>query len=1337
MKFGGALQRPAKIILPLFFLSWLFCAGPVIAGAPKLSELSVKEKGRLDPFLHFVIDKDTATLRKMSRIMAVNAQAPEPTVDILIRTKPGITREELRQITSALNLRTQAGDIFTAAVPISSLSLLATSDKIIFVSAASRLYPKNDIAKSSSTSAGKYLGVASLSQGLGGYAGVEGQGVIVGVVDSGIDFRHPDFLTTANKSRILYLWDQTGSASPPAGFNYGTEWTKPQIDLQLANSSCLSNIANCLTVTERDTDGHGTHVTGSAAGGDSTYTGMAPKADIIIVKHSGGYQGSGNLSDLYYNWVDGVNYVFQKAAALGKPAVVNLSLGSHIGPHDGTSNADRAVANLVGPGKIVVTAAGNEREGKLHGSATITTTYTFSLKVIKTVSSAWLDLWHNGLDRYTVSVKVNNGVSISASHGTIGQGLSSGVTVWINNSSGGVNPNNNYNEVGITFDGNLSQNWPITVTYTFASGTGDKRVDGWCSENMGDDLQFDTPDPTMLVCSPGTSTGTITVGAYDSRNAWSSTEPNSYCVGNDWGWPYYLTDPACNTPWPLGSMSYFSSPGPTRDGRIKPEITAPGDKIISTLSQSSSLYPYEIVADGQHRTEQGTSMATPLVTGIVALHLQENPNLTPNQMKAILYAHARTDSATGAVPNNDWGYGKALGTPPAWPAPTGFVGTATSTVKISWHYTLMAQNQLGIKVQDAVNQAVYGTLAADATYFDLINLSTNTQYSLKVAVYNDAGASSSTAVSVYTLAAPPTGYGLVSVQDTSITTGWGANQNPAGTQYRLDYWTVGGSTTSVTGTATSASATGLSASTTYYLRVYAKNGDNILASSTNTLIVQTLPPAPGNFSGAAQGVSSITWTWDSVAGATQYKFYPSTGGAAIALVNPTLTQIKLSTNTAYGARVSAVNLSGESGLTATVTTYTLAAPPISLAIPLIGISSVSANWGINQNPAGTFFTLEYSADNFSSVAGSSRTVLNSAPFSSLLPNTSYYFRAKAESVTGTATSYTSALTTATYAAAPAGLTLTQLSSSTLLAAWQRNSNPTDTQFEVGLSSDNFASNITIPLPFSAASAVIQTNLTGLSMDTTYYARVRARNRQGFTTEFSTTNYYIPANLTQSVDPSQPATLIFGNANLTVPVQSFSETISVTLQNPGAFPADTSFAALLSGIGSGIDITTDKALLPSKKLSLTLTYTSAQASGLDESRFLIARYEPARSVWVPYASTPDPAANQVTALIDHLSLFQVMMATPANALSSAVIKVFPNPVRPSRGQTLKFTGLPANATIKLYTFQGELVRELIADASGIAQWDVKNTSNQPVASEVYIALVKVGSDTKTLKVMVER
>ncbi len=669
------------------------------------------------------------------------------------------------------------------------------------------------------------------------------------------------------------------------------------------------------------------------------------------------------------------------------------------------------------------------------------------------------------------------------------------------------------------------------------------------------------------------------------------------------------------------------------------------------------------------------------------------------------------------------------------PAPPGnFSGAGLGASSITWTWNGVA-GAAQYKFYPSTGGAAITLTAPALTQTDL---STNTAYGARVSAVNSGGEGAKAAeVSIYTLAAPPTGYSLVSAQDTSLEVHWGANENPAGTQYRLDYWAAGGSTASVQGAAAGATVSGLTPSTTYYLRVSALNGNNIPTASGSTFVVQTLPPAPGNFSGAALGVSSVTWTWNGVPGASQYNFYPSTGGAAIALAAPALTQTDLSTNTAYGARVSAVNSGGEGALAATTTIYTLAAAPASPELASVWLSSAAALWSPAQNPAGTVFTLELSVNNFSSVSASSRTTLSAAAFSALLPDTSYYFRVKAENGEGLASAYTQTLTTVTFAAAPSGLTLTQVSSATLSAVWLRNLNPSDTQFELSLSSAGFVTNISTPLPFAPASAVTQLNLTGLTAETTYYARVRARNRSGFTTEFSTAAYFLPTDLTQSVDPALQAELTFANAFLTIPPRAFSQTLAVTMQAPGAFPAETSLAASLTGVNSGVEITTDKNISPVKKLTLTLTYTPTQAAGLNEAQFLIARYEPARAVWIPYPSTPDPAANRVTAYIDHLSLFQIMMAAPAGSLSAAAIKIFPNPVRPSRGQTMKFTGLPAAASIKIYTFQGELVRGLTADASGIAQWDGRNSAGRPAAGEVYLALIKAGGDTKTLKVMVER
>jgi len=265
----------------------------------------------------------------------------------------------------------------------------------------------------------KTLGISSLSGGDGGpvlYLGTNagtnhllgntGKGVIVGIVDTGIDWCHPDFVDpSTGRSRILYLWDQTMSPiygeHSPLGF-YGVEYGNADINAALG-------MCNHSLVRSVDTDGHGTHVAGIAAGNGTAsgglYRGMAPEADIIVVKSDG--------SDP--KLIDGVDYVFQKAAALGKPAVVNLSWGGHLDPHDGTSFLDTVLDYLSGSGRILVASAGNEGGDNIHaqltggaGDITLATNY----------ADVPIDVWHDGRDGYQVKTDAPSeaGATIPAWH---------------------------------------------------------------------------------------------------------------------------------------------------------------------------------------------------------------------------------------------------------------------------------------------------------------------------------------------------------------------------------------------------------------------------------------------------------------------------------------------------------------------------------------------------------------------------------------------------------------------------------------------------------------------------------------------------------------------------------------------------------------------------------------------------------------------------------------------------------------------------------------------------------------------------------------------------------
>jgi hypothetical protein len=163
-------------------------------------------------------------------------------------------------------------------------------------------------------------------------------------------------------------------------------------------------------------------------------------------------------------------------------------------------------------------------------------------------------------------------------------------------------------------------------------------------------------DNTMIVSTPATAKKAITVGSYITKRNWTDLNGNNLQ----------------NSSLTVGSISSFSSPGPSRDGRTKPEVSAPGELIAasysvdspptgeySIFSSSYSQWPNAYIArDGKHALTQGTSFAAPHVAGTVALMVQQFPNKTPTEIRQALIATARTDNFTGAVPNNKWGYGK-------------------------------------------------------------------------------------------------------------------------------------------------------------------------------------------------------------------------------------------------------------------------------------------------------------------------------------------------------------------------------------------------------------------------------------------------------------------------------------------------------------------------------------------------------------------------------------------------------------------------------------------------------------------------------------------------------
>ncbi|MDQ7051948.1 MAG: S8 family serine peptidase [candidate division KSB1 bacterium] len=300
--------------------------------------------------------QDSTAIRSYPNLIHLESSAQTPPVLHLLlksRIPPQRLEHEL-----PVSIRATAGEIATAAIRLADLPDLLRSGYVEMVMPAQRLFLENDSARHAARIDRIWQAQKSRPPGLVPY---RGRGVIIGIVDTGIDWRHGDFIDDrTGESRILYLWDQslqpTNAEKSPQPYNYGVEYTRDMLTQQIHGRGSPP-------VRSRDIHGHGTHVAGIAAGDGSqtaeperfppgTYAGVAPEASLVVVK----------VPEAIYedHILDAIHYIFDRADRLNMPAVINLSLGSHFGAHDGSALLERAIDALSGPGRIVVKSAGND-----------------------------------------------------------------------------------------------------------------------------------------------------------------------------------------------------------------------------------------------------------------------------------------------------------------------------------------------------------------------------------------------------------------------------------------------------------------------------------------------------------------------------------------------------------------------------------------------------------------------------------------------------------------------------------------------------------------------------------------------------------------------------------------------------------------------------------------------------------------------------------------------------------------------------------------------------------------------------------------------------------------
>jgi len=521
--------------------------------------------------------------------------------------------------------------------------------------------------------------------------GADGKGVMVGVADTGLDVTSPEMVDELGRSRVAWMLDLS---LEPLGEHADLEqrFGVKDVDDQVTAGAVLSHdmidtilrdirSGKCTETGTRkcapsDEIGHGTHVAGIAAslGAGGKYPGIAPKADIVFVRVTRGRSDGIENDDL----VRAVEFMFDRATAEKRPMVVNLSLGSDFGPHDGTFLWEQVIASHVGPqfpGRAIVAAAGNSGsivETPIHQSVRVTEGARTRVPIkTRGADSGSVQVW----------ITLRDGADLKI-------GLEGPDEEWIAPVTRGSQNGRNRDEynAGVIYGSGLdgspipeasrggvvvwSGKWP-TGTYNITlegSGMAELYLQGLGDAALGSDRQavFTHGVREGTINLPATHPDIIGVGCTVNRPRWTSI------AGADVGLRVPLLDPAGGLPVARtsdapafrdlvdGEVCWFSSAGPTARGVPKPEIAAPGALVVSALSRtakpgtSGSVFTNPscpatksgradvrcLQIDETHGIAVGTSMSSPVVAGVVALLLQKDPTLTQDKVLALLQGGA-------------------------------------------------------------------------------------------------------------------------------------------------------------------------------------------------------------------------------------------------------------------------------------------------------------------------------------------------------------------------------------------------------------------------------------------------------------------------------------------------------------------------------------------------------------------------------------------------------------------------------------------------------------------------------------------------------------------------
>lgn len=503
-------------------------------------------------------------------------------------------------------------------LPESMLDEYSRRPQIEFIEKPTRLYFEDLFSKEASC-------ITQVQRDEPGNLRLTGRGVLIGIVDSGVDYRHPAFLTADGKSRILRLWDQSIPGNPPEGYVTGTEYTNEEINEALS----LSVQEGRRLVPSEDVSGHGTAVLGVAAGSDfsrgAVNRGVAYESDLLVVKMGIPRQDSfPRTTEL----MQGVDYLVRQAIRLGRPIAINLSFGNNYGSHRGDSLLETYLDNVSGMGKnVICVGMGNNGNDALHtgGKLSPGEIQEIELGVGAFEPTLNVQLWKNYEDEMEIYLEHPAGERVGPLFETLGaqrwQAGNTKLLIYY----GKPAPYHVTQEIYVDF---LPQDekipyvdsgvWKIILAArNIKNGEYFLWLPGGKTLNPGTAFYLPRPQGTLTI--PATARRVISVGAYDARQ-------NTYADFSGRG---------CRAlPYP------------------KPDLAAPGVDIYAPRS------------GGGYASFTGTSFSTPFVTGAAALLMEwgitrrNDPYLYGEKLKAYLRRGAKVLQGSEKLPNDLIGWGR-------------------------------------------------------------------------------------------------------------------------------------------------------------------------------------------------------------------------------------------------------------------------------------------------------------------------------------------------------------------------------------------------------------------------------------------------------------------------------------------------------------------------------------------------------------------------------------------------------------------------------------------------------------------------------------------------------